>query len=313
MIDDMVALLGKEQVDDDRKKAYCEKEFDKADDEIKELSSTVADIGAAIEEAKETTATTQEEADVITAGIVELDRNVASATMQRKTEHAEYTETLSANNAAIQLIEMAKNRMNKFYQPDQYKAPPKKEISEAERIQQNMGGAAALQEQVPDFAQVRAKVHRSQNEAFGPGAKEESTGVIAMMTMLKADVEKEVQEMKFIEKDSQEEYEKMVTAAADKRATDSKAIQEKQAVLAGKEEELHKLTLESKSRKGELMDANMYLADLHKDCDWLIQNYATRKEARANEIDAMNKAKAVLAGADFSLLQMRVRHHLRRR
>merc|ERR1740127_30424 len=37
MIDDMVALLGKEQVDDDEKKAYCEAEIDKAEDEIKEL------------------------------------------------------------------------------------------------------------------------------------------------------------------------------------------------------------------------------------------------------------------------------------
>merc|ERR1719217_1000134 len=32
MIDDMVALLGKEQVDDDEKKAYCEAEIDKAED-----------------------------------------------------------------------------------------------------------------------------------------------------------------------------------------------------------------------------------------------------------------------------------------
>merc|ERR1719272_999118 len=65
MIDAMVTLLGKEQVDDDKKKAYCEAEFDKADDEIKDLTGTVGDIGAAIEEAKETTSATQEEVNVI--------------------------------------------------------------------------------------------------------------------------------------------------------------------------------------------------------------------------------------------------------
>merc|ERR1712032_244500 len=37
MIDEMVALLGKEQIDDDEKKAWCEQEFDTADDEKKAL------------------------------------------------------------------------------------------------------------------------------------------------------------------------------------------------------------------------------------------------------------------------------------
>merc|ERR1711957_560709 len=37
MIDDMVKLLGQEQVADDDKKAYCQKEFDSADDEKKAL------------------------------------------------------------------------------------------------------------------------------------------------------------------------------------------------------------------------------------------------------------------------------------
>ena len=31
-----------------------------------------------------------------------------------------------------------------------------------------------------------------------------------------------------------------------------------------------------------------------------------RKEARAGEIDAIKKAKAVLSGADYSLLQVRI-------
>merc|ERR1719262_1594590 len=84
---------------------------------------------------------TKEEIQVLNDGIVELDRDVAEATAQRKDEHAEYTSTLAANNAAIQLIEMAKNRMNKFYNPKLYKPPPKKELTEAERIEQNMGGA----------------------------------------------------------------------------------------------------------------------------------------------------------------------------
>merc|ERR1719456_1588820 len=43
MIDDMVVLLGKEQKDDDEKKAYCEAELDKAEDEEKQLNIEIED------------------------------------------------------------------------------------------------------------------------------------------------------------------------------------------------------------------------------------------------------------------------------
>jgi hypothetical protein len=40
------------------------------------------------------------------------------------------------------------------------------------------------------------------------------------------------------------------------------------------------------------------LKDLHMECDWLLNNFEARKEARAGEIDALKKAKAVLSGAE---------------
>merc|ERR1740130_1800567 len=46
-----------------------------------------------------------------------------------------------------------------------------------------------------------------------------------------------------------------------------------------------------------------YISALHGECDWLLQYFDARKEARAGEIDSLGKAKAVLSGADFSLLQ----------
>ena len=38
---------------------------------------------------------------------------MADATEQRKEEHAEFEQTNAENNAAVQLLEVAKNRMNK--------------------------------------------------------------------------------------------------------------------------------------------------------------------------------------------------------
>merc|ERR1719188_1269289 len=49
MIDELVANLKKEQVDDDSKKEYCEAEFDKSDDKKKQLENSISDSEAAIE------------------------------------------------------------------------------------------------------------------------------------------------------------------------------------------------------------------------------------------------------------------------
>merc|ERR1719161_1986739 len=202
----------------------------------------------------------------------------------------------------MKLIEIAKNRMNKFYNPKLYKPPPKRELTEEERITLNMGGTLAPTN--PPGGIAGTGVSFQQTFARYKKQQEESAGVIGMMDMMKADVMKEIQEMEFNEKDSQEEYEQMVNDAADKRATDTQSIEEKTAVKAGLEAEIVKNGDAKAAQEEELMATKQYIADLHADCDWLISNFDTRKEARTNEIDALKKAKAVLSGADYSLVQI---------
>merc|ERR1711953_760775 len=117
MIDDMVALLAKEQVDDDSKKEYCEISLDTQEDKIKELELKTSDLEKASEDAKSSVKTLTSELKTLEAGIKELDKQVAEATEQRKEEHEEYVATLAANKAAIELLGFAKNRLNKFYNP----------------------------------------------------------------------------------------------------------------------------------------------------------------------------------------------------
>merc|ERR1719247_3775637 len=61
---------------------------------------------------------------------------------------------------------------------------------------------------------------------------EESNGVIAMIDLLVADIDKENQIMEVEEKDAQKDYEKFMADAADKRAADSKSITDKQGLKA---------------------------------------------------------------------------------
>merc|ERR1719156_527271 len=248
MIDDMVTLLKGEQVEDDKKKEYCAVEFDTSDDEKKKLERGVADLEKAIASTEEGIATTKSELEALAAGIVALDKQVAEATEQRKAENEDYTELMAQDTAAKEVIAFAKNRLNKFYNPKLYVAPPKRELSEADRIVVNQGGTLAPTAPpagiagtgiaVPAFVQVSS--HRQQAgqapppppETFGAYAKksESSTGVIAMIDLLIKDLDKEMTEATAEEKDAQGDYEQMMSDSAEKRAADSKSITEKEAV-----------------------------------------------------------------------------------
>merc|ERR1712137_1095408 len=117
MIDEMVALLQEEQVQDQKKKEYCEAEIDKTEDEKKGLERKVDDLSKAQEEGKDTLATLGEEIEALADGIKALDKQVAEATENRKEENTEYKEEMGANVAAKKLMEMAKSRLAKFYSP----------------------------------------------------------------------------------------------------------------------------------------------------------------------------------------------------
>merc|ERR1719258_524550 len=126
-IDGMIDVLGKEQADDDTQKTFCDEEFTKSAAEKKETEDTLASLAASIEEMSATVAT-------LTSEIEALDKAVAEATEQRKEEHATFLQTQAEGSAAVQLIEAAKNKLNKFYNPTLYKAPERRELTEEERI-----------------------------------------------------------------------------------------------------------------------------------------------------------------------------------
>merc|ERR1719333_1384 len=100
MIDGMNEVLEGEQVADDKQDVWCLAELDKAKEETK-----ASEIAA------------------LKKGLEDLDKSVAEATEQRKDEHADYIDEAAANQAAVELLGMAKNRLNKFYNPTLYKAP----------------------------------------------------------------------------------------------------------------------------------------------------------------------------------------------
>merc|ERR1719235_2460614 len=82
MIDDLVRDLKAEQKVDEDKKAYCEAEFDKAEDKKKGLELDISDLEKAIADGEESIATLASEIKALTKGIKDLDKSVSEATEQ---------------------------------------------------------------------------------------------------------------------------------------------------------------------------------------------------------------------------------------
>merc|ERR1719296_419481 len=306
MIDSMVANLHKEQKGDDDLKAYCESSLDKADDRRKVQENSIHDSEVAISEMEGAIAQLAEEIAALTAGVKALDKSVAEATELRQQENADFKKLTSDDSTAKELLQFAKNRLNKFYNPKLYKPPPKRELTGQERLTVNLGGTVTTPAPggIADTG-IGASFVQSASiaapppppETFGAYQKKTDTGngVIAMIDLLVKDLDKE--------KHAQQEYEGMMADSAAKRAADSKSITDKNSEEASTEESLQNEQEAKADATGEHMNTMKEISSLHGECDWLMKYFDVRKQARADEVESLNNAKAVLNGASFSLIQ----------
>jgi len=311
LIDNLVGELKKEQTADDDKKAYCLEEFDVTEDKHKVLTKTISDLENAIAESEESIISTKADIEALDDGIKALDKSVTEATEQRKEESEDYTTNFAANSAAKELLGFAKNRLNKFYNPKLYKAPAKAELSDEDRATLAAGGTLAPTEAPGGIAGTGIGLAQTgvapppPPETAGAYSKksEESGGIIGLIDLLIKDLEKELTESKLAETDAQSDYEKMLEDAKVKRAEDSKTLTDKEGALADLDTAYGQQKGDKAQSEKEMGALSEYTHTLHTECDFLIKYFDMRKEARTQEIDALGKAKAVLSGADFSLLQ----------
>merc|ERR1719215_2260766 len=294
MIDEMVATLKQEQLDDEHKKEYCAAQFDLAEDKKKGLETKISNPETTITNSQEGITKLAEEIEALDDGVKALDKQVEEATEQRQAEHKDYQELMASDTAAKELLEFAKNRLNKFYNPKLYKPE----------------GASLMQ----ISSHTKKDAPPPAPEAPGAFKKkgEESSGVIAMIDVLIKDLDRELTEGELVEKDAQKDYEAMMADSSEKRAADTKALTEKIATKANLKADLETAGEDKDAATSELMATESYISQLHAECDWLLKYFDMRKEARDGEVESLNNAKAVLSGADFSLMQTKSRNVLRR-
>merc|ERR1719353_1912796 len=299
MVTEMQAVLKEEQASDDAQKSFCDKDISKTDKEQKDTEEEIASSAALIEECQEASAQTADEIALLQKEIKELDLAVAEATEQRKEEHGEYIQFMEENNAAVQLLEKAKNKLAKFYRPSQYVA----ETTAAPIMLSQLSPAHLDSIDGLAFVQVsRKEAPPPPPETWGAYKKKsgKSNGALALLQRLTKDLQDGITDAEHDEKTSQKDYETLMSDSSTSRAQKAESITEKEAAKADLDLKVENASEKKTALEQELMNIKDYLSKLHAQCDFLVENYDVRKTARETELESLANAKAVLSGANFS-------------
>jgi hypothetical protein len=233
---------------------------------------------------------------------------------QRKEEHGEFITFQTENNAALQLIEKAKNKLFKFYRPNQYKEAPKQELTDEEKILAASGRSDLIATAAPEMIQTQLytqlRESTSDDAAGAPPPPPatwdayqkkdgKSNGVIALMDMLQKELEDGITEAENEEKTAQKDYERLMVESKESRASMSESITTKEVAKADLDTKIEATKEKKTSQEAQLSSLKQTMAQLHADCDFLVENYDLRKAARENEVEGLKNAKSVLSGASF--------------
>merc|ERR1719223_1024362 len=128
---------------------------------------------------------------------------------------------------------------------------------------------------------------------------EENAGgkrILAMLDEVKQDSVTMENDAIASEEDAQAAYENFMKDSNKFIIKASQGISDMTEAKATAESDLVMANTDLKGTMGELFALHEESGDLHKSCDFLLNNFELRQKARSAEMDALNEAKNILSG-----------------
>eukprot|EP00933_Yihiella_yeosuensis_P056267 TRINITY_DN5535_c0_g1_i1.p1 TRINITY_DN5535_c0_g1~~TRINITY_DN5535_c0_g1_i1.p1 ORF type:complete len:680 (+),score=266.67 TRINITY_DN5535_c0_g1_i1:69-2108(+) len=270
-IDEMTAALKKEEQDEVDQKQFCTDAFNKNTAKVVAEKDAKAGFENQMVQLKEKLNAIAEEVERLKAEVAKTQEEMKVATENRKKEKADFEVTLADQQATQGLLAKALNTLRAVYQ-------------EGPSMLQASGSTS-----VPDVPEGFKEYKKNKN----------SFSVMSLMQQIIAETKAMEAEITRDEKNAEDTHNREMAAAqgnidalnqglanqASDKATTTKALLQATKSLEGSEAELADLAQEE--------------ADLHASCDFLLKNWDLRVTARREEIEALAKAKHILAGGNF--------------
>merc|ERR1719263_2152950 len=272
-IDEMVAELKVQQKDEVKHRDFCIAEFAENEKQTAIAQDELSDLKTSEEELTSTIDTLTTELSDANAEIAETKTQMKRAGEDREAENADFQQTVADQRAAQQILTFALNRLKQVYGFVQEKATV--------RSQQEPGAAAPPPPQ--GFDDYKQNKH--------------SGGVLSMIQQIIDESKTMEKDAIRAENDSQGAYESFTKNSNASIKALMQAVQDKSEKKATAEAELVRAKSGIQKTLKDLESLNTYKGTLHASCDFVMDNFTVRQEKRAQEIEALSQAKAILSGA----------------
>mmetsp|Transcript_44117 Transcript_44117/g.105576 ORF Transcript_44117/g.105576 Transcript_44117/m.105576 type:complete len:731 (-) Transcript_44117:93-2285(-) len=266
-MDKMLAELQKQQKDEYAKMESCKKNIDETEDSIKEGENLKEDLAEKHLAVSDEIATLESEIEELKKDVADMEVSLKQAGEERKAQNAVFQTSVADQRATTNILQKALERLKAFYS-----------------FSQQEPGAPAP----PPPASGKAY-----EKSAGSG------GVMQLLAKVIKDAEVAEQTLAQDEQKAQEDYGAFVQTASASIEADRTAIRQKEMRAAQAASE------KSETEEGQLANGEdlAKLADIlqahHLECDYLIKYFDLRQQARAEEMDAIKDAKAILSGSKF--------------
>lgn len=275
-MDNMLAELKTQQKNEYDQNERCKKDIDETEDTIKIEQRNKKDLEDKNKDLTNTLATLNDEIKTLKQEVSDMEVSLKKAGIDRKAENELYQQSVADQRATITILNMALDRMKEFYAP---------KLVQIKTHQPVPGAAAAPPPPKPKAYEKSA------------GA----SGVLNLLQMVIDDAHREEVELEADENKAQKMYGEFVVSSTTSIEADRATIAEKEKHVAETSSELSK-TEESQLANGEMLESlDGTLTGLHAECDYVLKYFKLRQQARQEEMDSIEEAKAILSGAKFGL------------
>lgn len=264
-MDKMLAELKSQQKAEYEKNEACKTAFDSTEDKIKVGQQEKSDLDNTHQDLTNTLERLADQIKELEAEVAQNEVSLKQAGEQRKADNQLYQTTMSDQRATITVLNMAADRLKKFY----------------------------------GFVEVQA--HSAAPPPPKPAAyKKQNGGVMQLLNTIISDAEQVEIEIKMGEQKSQEEYASFVAATTASIEADRQAVSEANEQAANAEGSKSETQEAQLANEGELTKLSELLAATHTDCDFVMKYFDIRQSSRSEEMNAIEEAKSILSGADFA-------------
>jgi len=278
-IDQMIADLRKEEQEDIEHRDRCERAEGKNTNDLADLNHDISKSAATISRLEGEETSLKDKINKLKTEIENTDKEMKDALKLRNEEVAEFRQALKDDAAAVELLTQTIASLTSFYKRNKIplslvSAEPKYTIDKDKAPETSWSGG--------DYG----------------GRKDETHGVVAIIEMIREDVEKEMKTARADDSKAEAQYEKeksamqeTLDAQTNMKLSTEKELTEVEGDIASMEE--YKM-----GKEGDKEAEKDLKSSITGDCSWVKTHFESRRTKRKAEIQGLVDAKDYLAGAE---------------